>query len=420
MKSHSPSHAKGADYRVSKETTGAKHSTRKETTGTKYRVSKETTGAKDPGRKETTGTKYRVSKETTGAKHPNRKKTTGTKYIHPKDATGAEYRALKDILMQTNIAGPASSSPYIGLVIDKTKDKNFLHSIDENFGLPIGCPENFTITAQQKMVDGKVIPYAVIINIYFKINEVEMVKEIKPELEKQILDNERGFLGIKKYNITEDAGVYEIDIKKMPKLALRPANKNTFALARIKSPLVLTPTIESNDTTVRVGSSFIIKGQVGSGFYKFSPGLKVRIAQKILGDYIVSGLDPDSFTFKFGVHDITSAKTGISANICFDLYNAEINDNGNEQKNQNPEWQELLQQSLIAYFTFNDRRLTNNGTGEYTINILPDTYSNMNNLNLANGSNDSYILANFSFSMIDGRVRGLADKQSGGHGLQLS
>src|SRR6476620_477037 len=110
---------------------------------------------------------------------------------------------------------------------------------------------------------------------------------------------------------------------------------------------------------------------------------------------MVGLLDPYSCTLRFGVHDINSAKTGISANICFDLYNAEINDNGNEQKNQNPEWQELLQQSLIAYFTFNGRRLTNNATTEYTINILPDTYSNMNNLNLASASNNSYILANF-------------------------
>ena len=250
---------------------------------------------------------------------------------------------MKTLFMNSDYSSEAiTTAPYIGVVIDKTTDENFClpKSTDENFGLLIGCPEKFAITAQQKMEDGKPTPNAVTINIRFDINEVEMVSEITPELEEAILDNKRGFLGIKEYDPLENTGEYEIDIKKMPKLVLKPANKNTFELARIKSPLVLTPTIESNDTTVRVSSSFIINGQVGPGFYKFSPGLKVRIAQKILGDYIVSGLDPDSFTLGFTVNDINSAKTGISANICFDLYNAEINDKGNEQKNQNAEWQD--------------------------------------------------------------------------------
>ena len=80
----------------------------------------------------------------------------------------------------------------------------------------------------------------------------------------------------------------------------------------------------------------------------------------------------------------------------------------------------LLQQGLIAYFTFAGS--PGNGTKEYTINIIPDTfYKNPGqySLNPVNGNSDSYIYTNFSFSMIDGRVRGLADKRSGTGGGDL-
>src|SRR6266498_1537359 len=324
------------------------------------------------------------------------------KFHYPIDtAIGAEYPDTKEdtSIITKNIPQQNTTCPYVGLAVDKTGD--------ELFGLPVAHlkPGSFTVTVQEKKKENNIIPGTVTINIQFVLDEVEMIDKVTDDLRRAITANRRGYLGFKEYSYSEKTGKYEIETKKMPKLVLKPAGKNTSEPLTVEPPLVLTRTIESNDTTVKVSSSFMIKGQVGPGFYRFSNGLKVRIIQKILGDYIVGGLRADDFKVFVTPHYPGFVQTPISVDIAVDLQNAEINytDEAKDSKLQNPEWQELLQQSLIAYFAFDGRPEIKDGNKVYTIAAVVASGSNDSTSVYKNNNENVGITANFSFSIVDGR-----------------
>jgi hypothetical protein len=321
----------------------------------------------------------------------------------PDVTTKAEPSAIKNISFE--LYTKDATTPYIGLVVEKTGN--------ELFGLPVAHlkPESFKVTVQKKDTVQKKASNVVTMNIRFDLDEVKMIKKMDDEgkkiLDKAIQENRIGFLGFKEENYLPETEEYEIDTKKMPKLVLKPLNNDSSKSIKFKAPLVLKPTIESNDTTVRVNSSFIIKGQVGPGFYKFAPGLKVRIAQKILGEYIVGGLSADNFTVRVKARDETGSS--ITANICFDLHNAEISDSDdpNDPEIQNPEWLELLQQNLIAYFTLAPQKndsLANSSKPATQDKVYEIAVTDISSIS----ENETFIRADFSFNMVAGQVSNLA------------
>jgi len=272
------------------------------------------------------------------------------------------------------------SAPFTALIVNKTDEEQLGDH-------PVAHlkPETLKIILQQK--NNGDVP-TVNVQIEFELKEVKMIEEPtnfeQKKLDERIKKNEIGFLGLKQFYNSPGTNQYEIETKKIPKLIVQEIlNKDV----KIKHPVVLTPTIESNDRTIRVNFSFLLSGKMSKETSEFSPGVKVRIAQKVLGESIISGLDSTTFKVTAKPTEANGSTTFVAIN--FDLRNAEINN----RTIQNPEWSQLLKQSQIAYFTFGsvDREISASLESSETYNIK----------------------ANFSFNIIDGEVKGSADKRSG-------
>ncbi len=268
---------------------------------------------------------------------------------------------------------PASkAAPFVGLAVKKIDDQLGNHPV-------YLTPNSLEIEVEKKILS-KIS--TAIITINFNLNEVEIIDEDKrKELEEDDTKDKRSFLGFKENSYSN--GEYEIDTKKMPKLVLTPPNGSIDKLF----PLALTPTIESNDTTVRVNSNFLLDGYIDADIDLFPAGLKVPITQKILGDYIIGGLNADSF--KVTVRKNGDVDNSIAVTIHFELQGAEINDG----EILNLAWKELLKHKYMAYVIFNSgSRLTDSGNPIYC--IKPDPKSDY----------PLKVKVNFSFSIIDGIV----------------
>ena len=284
---------------------------------------------------------------------------------------------------------------YIGVAAEKTAEEQL-----GNYPVAHLEPNSFEVTIEQKEAQ---IP-TVTVKIHFYLSKVELVTELTKDLVKEIESNKKGYLAFKEASYSKETGSYEIDTKKIPKLVIKPSKaplSSEIVNSVYRHPIVLTPTIENNDRTVRVNFSFLLNGQAGGNHTPFSPGVKVRIAQKILGDYIISGIDSDSFRVR--VKPQNSQGTTITVDLEFDIQNAEI-------KNDyipNSEWEELLNREQIAFFPFKPSRNSRN---------LIDASIDLLSLN------SYYIRGNFSFSIIDGQVGNsmFADKKPGGSGPNFS
>jgi hypothetical protein len=269
--------------------------------------------------------------------------------------------------------------PYIGLAVHKIKGPLGDHT------LPDLIPEDLTVTIKKD--DGKVR-----VEIEHKLKEVEMVEEIK-KIQDAVEKGDKAFLGFKKNSFHN--GEYEIETKKVPKLVLRKPR----SFMKDDQSLVLTPTIENNDRTVKVNSSFMIPGYKESG-----PNLKLQIAQKILGDYIVDGIDVD--TFKVTVAGTESSP--IIVKLSFDLFKVQ------EIYDQTSSVSSLSEDELMQYVSFNEPK----SDVEYLIN------PKLNNEIFSDKTQDNsheYVNVQFSYSLLDGFVDGLADgpKKPGTSGLSF-